>query len=109
MWSLEAETHIQHFVAEPGRLMAQYYLGLKTMQAMTRVPQSSGMEQLLLVLGQAQELSCESSARRSSSFFFFLSFFHFKFDMLRSGQHLNSIYSSCRIPSLLLTWKTAHE
>ena len=39
--------------------MAQYYLGLKTMEAMTKVPPNSGMEQILVVLGQSQELSCE--------------------------------------------------
>jgi hypothetical protein len=44
--------------AEPGRIMEKYYLQFETMKAITKAPERSSIEDLLLVLTNAEELSC---------------------------------------------------
>ena len=38
--------------------MEKYYLQFETMKAITKAPERSTMEELLLVLANAEELSC---------------------------------------------------
>lgn len=46
--------------AEPGRLMAHFYLSFKTMQAITQAPQRAKQDALLWIIAGASELSCET-------------------------------------------------
>ncbi|KAG0617455.1 hypothetical protein M758_5G190600 [Ceratodon purpureus] len=42
---------------EPGRIMEKYYLQFETMKSITNAPERSSMEELILVLANAEELS----------------------------------------------------